>query len=71
MILAVVSSKESFWHEVLEVLDSRVRRDATWNLNYDEVSRLRTLGPAEQCVLIIDFGDSAQIQLAARLACGG
>jgi pilus assembly protein CpaE len=67
LILAIVSSNETFWHEVLEVLDSRVRRDATWNLNYDEVSKLQALGPAEQCILIVDFSDARRAMAAASM----
>ena len=70
MILAIISSKESFWQQVLEVLDSRVRRDATWTLNYDEGIRLRSLGPAEQCILIIDFSNEEAGMRMALLATG-
>ena len=70
MILAIVSSQESFWQQVFEVLDSRVRRDETWNLNYDEVPRLRALGPAEQCILIIDFSDERRALAVASIVTG-
>src|SRR5260370_31432390 len=67
VILAIASSQESFWHEVLEVLDSRVPRDETWNLNYDEASRLRALGPGEHCILIVDFSDERRAMAVAAL----
>ena len=70
MILAIVSSQESFWQQVFEVLDSRVRRDETWNLNYDEVPRLRALGPAEPCILIIDFSDEHRARVVASIVSG-
>ena len=44
LILAIVSSEESFLREVHEVLDSRVQRDQTWDLNYNETTKLSTLG---------------------------
>jgi pilus assembly protein CpaE len=68
VILAIVSSNEGFCQEVLEVLDSRVQRDDTWSLNYDEVGKLRALGPAEHCVLILDFTDEARAMGIAGLA---
>ena len=70
MILAIVSSKESFQQAALEVLDSRVRRDATWLLNYDEVVKLRALGAEEQCILIIDFSEVRPAMAVASLVCG-
>ena len=53
-----------------EVLDSRVQRDETWNLNYDETTKLRTLGVAEQCVLVIDFSDARRAMAVASMVCG-
>ena len=70
MILAIVSSEKSFFCEVHEVLDSRVQRDATWDLNYDETTKLRTLGVAEQCVLIIDFSDPRRAMAVASIVSG-
>jgi len=55
---------------VHEVLDSRVQRDETWNLNYDETTKLRTLGVAEQCVLVIDFSDARRAMAVASMVCG-
>jgi len=57
LILAIVSANASFLRDVHEVLDGRVPRDATWDMNYDEATRLRTLGQ-EQCILVIDFSDA-------------
>jgi pilus assembly protein CpaE len=70
LILVIVSNKEDFLHEVHEVLDSRVRRDATWDLTYDEAPRLRTLGLAQQCVLIIDFSDPRRAMAVASMVTG-
>lgn len=70
MILAIVSSEEGFLREVHEALDSRVQRDAAWDLNYDEAPRLRNLGLAEQCVLIIDFSDARRAMAVASMVCG-
>jgi len=70
LILAIVSSKESFLREVFEVLDSRVKRDATWSLNYDEAPRLRSVGPTEQCLLIIDFSDERRAMAVTQMVSG-
>lgn len=70
MILAIVSSEESFLREVHEVLDSRVQRDETWDLNYEETTKLRTLGGEEQCVLVIDFSDARRAMAVASMVCG-
>jgi Flp pilus assembly CpaE family ATPase len=39
-------------------------------LNYDEVSRLRALGPAEPCILIIDFSDEHRARVVASIVSG-
>jgi pilus assembly protein CpaE len=70
LILAIVSSEEGFLREVHEVLDSRVQRDETWDLNYNETTKLRTLGVAEQCILIIDFSDARRGTAIASMVSG-
>jgi len=70
LILAIVSSKENFSREVREVLDHHVPRDATWSLNFDDASKLRCLGLAEQCILIIDFSDARRAMAAALMVSG-
>jgi pilus assembly protein CpaE len=69
LILAIVSANEDFLREVHEVLDGRVQRDATWDLNYDEAFRLRSLGQ-EQCVLVIDFSDARRAMAVVSIVNG-
>jgi pilus assembly protein CpaE len=70
LILAIVSNQNSFLREVHEVLDSRVRRDATWDLTYDEAHRVRSLGLEEQCILILDFSDARRAMAVASSVSG-
>jgi len=70
LILAIVSSKESFLHEVHDVLDGRVQRQADWDLNYEQAPRLRTLGLAEQCILVIDFSDALRAMAVVSMVSG-
>jgi Flp pilus assembly CpaE family ATPase len=70
VILAIVSSKESFLREVHEVLDGRVQLEAAWDLNYDQTQRLRTLGSAGHCILVIDFSDARQAMAVVSMVSG-
>lgn len=69
VILAIVSSNESFLLEVHEVLDSRLQRDAAWDMSYDEAPRLRTLG-LEQCILVLDFSDARRAMAVVSMVSG-
>jgi len=70
LILAIVSSEDSFLREVHEVLDSRIERDANWDLDYDDAHRLRSLGLTERCLLIIDFSDMRRGMAVASMVSG-
>ncbi len=70
MILATVSSDRNFHKDVRASLDGHLRFDATWDLNYEDGSRLRGLSPENQCILIVDFADLALAMPVARVVDG-
>jgi Flp pilus assembly CpaE family ATPase len=70
VILATVSSDPNFHKDVRASLDGHLRFDATWDLNYEDGSRLRGLSPENQCILIVDFSELALAMPVARVVDG-
>ncbi len=70
MILATVSSDPAFHKDVRASLDGHLRFEATWDLSYEDANRLRTIGPENQCVLIVDFSDLPRAMPVARAVDG-
>lgn len=70
MILATVSSDPNFHRDVRASLDGHLRFDLTWDLNYEDGSRLRGLSPENQCILIVDFAEPALAMPVARVVDG-
>jgi pilus assembly protein CpaE len=70
VILATVSSDPNFHKDVRASLDGYIRFDATWDLNYEDGSRLRGLSPENQCILIVDFAEQALAMPVVRVVDG-
>jgi Flp pilus assembly CpaE family ATPase len=70
VILITVSSKEDFGRDVSEALQQRFSFQDLWHLSYDDVARLRSVGTEQNCIVVIDFGDSARALSMARAADG-
>jgi Flp pilus assembly CpaE family ATPase len=70
LILATVSADPDFHKDVRASLDGHIRFEATWDLSYEDGSRLRGLSPENQCILIVDFADLALAMPVARVVDG-
>lgn len=70
MILATVSSDPGFHKDVRASLDGHLRFEAAWDLTYGDASRLRGVGPEQQCVLVVDFSDLPHALPVARAVDG-
>jgi pilus assembly protein CpaE len=70
VILATVSSAPDFHKDVRASLDGHLRFDAAWDLNFDDATHLRGVGPEHQCVLVVDFSDLSHAMPVARAVDG-
>jgi len=70
MILTTVSADPAFHKDVRASLDGHLRFEATWDLSYEDANRLRTIGPENQCILIVDFSDLPRAMPVARAVDG-
>jgi pilus assembly protein CpaE len=70
VILATVSSDPDFHRDVRASLDGHLRFEATWDLGYEDASRLRGVSPEHKCILIVDFGDLPRALPVARVVDG-
>jgi pilus assembly protein CpaE len=70
VILAIVSSDAGFRRDVHTAIDGHLRFEATWDLGYNEVARLRSIESGQKALIIIDFADPAQAMPAARAVDG-
>jgi pilus assembly protein CpaE len=70
VILVTVSSDSDFHRDVRASLDGHLRFESTWDLNYEEASRLRAIGPELQCILVVDFADLSRAMPVARAVDG-
>jgi pilus assembly protein CpaE len=70
LILATVSADPDFHKDVRASLDGHLRFEATWDLSYEDGSRLRGLSTENQCILIVDFADLALAMPVARVVDG-
>lgn len=68
MILATVSERPQFFRDVHSALAGRLALEAAWELQYDDVARLRNLPPDKKFLLIIDLQNlSRALAVAAAL----
>ena len=70
MILATVSSERSFHQDVRAALDGRLRVEASWDLGYEEASRLRGVAADQKCIAILDYSDPGRAMAVARAVDG-
>jgi Flp pilus assembly CpaE family ATPase len=64
VILATVSIQRGFHADVRAALDGRVRVDAAWDLDYNDIPRLRSLAAEQKCIVILDFTDPQAMAVA-------
>ncbi|MGA3204982.1 MAG: hypothetical protein ABSF12_21005 [Bryobacteraceae bacterium] len=70
MILATVSSDPSFHRDVLSALNTRMRFEAVWDLNYHDAARLQGVKSEEKCLNIVDFRSQGMALPLLRLLSG-
>jgi pilus assembly protein CpaE len=64
VILATVSIQRGFHADVRAALDGRIRVDAAWDLDYNDIPRLRSLPAEQKCIVILDFSDPQAMAVA-------
>ncbi len=70
MILATVSSNPGFHSDVRSALDSRFRFEASWELDYEDATRLHGVKSDQRCLNIVDFSDDSRALPLVRIIGG-
>ncbi len=60
MILVTVSEQPQFCSAVHAALDGQLALEAAWELQYEDVGRLRTVSPEQKCLLVVDLQDRSR-----------
>lgn len=66
MILATVSSQSIFHRDVRSALQGRLDAELSWELDYEETTRFRSIPLEQKCIVIMDFADPTSAMAVAR-----